>query len=107
MFDGSATSREPPALEIGPGAGGDAAGTDRAESEGFALVFVFEVHAFQFGLDRGGPVVLELVDGEIRIRTVPKVVVRAQAMTRALLGDAADISADALIAARRREAARK
>lgn len=59
------------------------------------------------GLDRGGPVVVELVDGEIRIRTVAEVVARAQVMTRALLGNALDLSSDALIAERRREAAQE
>jgi len=57
------------------------------------------------GLEHGGPVVVELVDREIRIRTLAEVVARAQAMTQALLGDAPDVSSDALIAERRREAA--
>lgn len=59
------------------------------------------------GLAHGGPVVVELVDREIRIRPVDAVVARAQAMTRALLGGAPDASSEALIAARRAEAARE
>ncbi len=59
------------------------------------------------GLERGGTVVLELVDHEIRIRTVADVIARAQAMVRELLGDSTDVSSDALIAERRREAARE
>ncbi len=59
------------------------------------------------GLEHGGTVVVELVDHEIRISTVPEVVAQAQAMTRKLLGDAADASSDTLIAERRREAAKE
>ena len=54
LFDGSPAPREPSALEIGPGTGGDAEWADRAEAEGLALVLVFEVHPAELGLDLGG-----------------------------------------------------
>ncbi len=56
------------------------------------------------GLGRGGSVVIELDGGEIRIRTVPEVVARAQALTRALLSDKPAGTVDAFLADRRREA---
>jgi AbrB family looped-hinge helix DNA binding protein len=59
------------------------------------------------GLERGGEVVIELDDREIRIRTIDEVVGRAQALTRRLLGGKADASLDAFLAERRREAERE
>jgi AbrB family looped-hinge helix DNA binding protein len=57
------------------------------------------------GLDRGGEVVVELDDREIRIRTVDEVVDHAQRLTRRLLGDNPNASLDAFLAERRREGA--
>ncbi len=57
------------------------------------------------GLDRGGEVVVELDDREIRIRTVDEVVDHAQTLTRRLLGDNPNASLDAFLAERRREGA--
>jgi AbrB family looped-hinge helix DNA binding protein len=59
------------------------------------------------GLDQGGPVVVELVDREIRIRTVAEVIARSQAIISDLIGDSPEASSDALIAERRREAMRE
>ena len=57
------------------------------------------------GLDRGGEVVVELDDREIRIRAVDEVVDHAQRLTRRLLGDNPNASLDAFLAERRREGA--
>lgn len=56
------------------------------------------------GLERGGDVVIELADREIRIRTVDEVVAAAQALTRNLIGDKPEDSVDAFLAERRRVA---
>jgi AbrB family looped-hinge helix DNA binding protein len=55
------------------------------------------------GLERGRNVVLELDDGEIRIRTVPEVVARAQALSRRLLAGKPDVSVDEFLAQRRED----
>jgi antitoxin component of MazEF toxin-antitoxin module len=59
------------------------------------------------GLDRNGDVVIELDGQTIRIRTVREVVARAQAVTRAFLGDGLDTGVDAFLAERRRDAERE
>jgi AbrB family looped-hinge helix DNA binding protein len=59
------------------------------------------------GLDRGGAVMVELAEHEIRIRSLDEVVSRAQALTRRLLGGAPDASVDAFLANRRRGAERE
>ena len=56
------------------------------------------------GLDRGGAVVIELDDSEIRIRTVAEVIARAQALTRDLLRDKPEGTLDAFLAERHRQA---
>ena len=55
------------------------------------------------GLEHGGDVVVELKDGEIRIRTVDEVVSRAQALSRELLRDDPNASVDDFIDWRRRD----
>ncbi len=55
------------------------------------------------GLDRGGRVVLELDEGEIRIRTVQQAVARAQAMSRQLLAGKPGLSVDDFLAHRRED----
>jgi bifunctional DNA-binding transcriptional regulator/antitoxin component of YhaV-PrlF toxin-antitoxin module len=59
------------------------------------------------GLERGGDVVVEFDGRDIRIRTLDEVVLRAQALTRRLLGDRPEGSLDAFLAERRREAERE
>lgn len=56
------------------------------------------------GLDRGGDVIIELDNGDIRIRTVREVVTRAQALSRELLAGKADAGLDAFLAERRKNA---
>lgn len=58
------------------------------------------------GVEHGGRVMIEQDGAEIRLRSVAEVVARAQALTRALAGDALEASSGALIAERRREALR-
>jgi bifunctional DNA-binding transcriptional regulator/antitoxin component of YhaV-PrlF toxin-antitoxin module len=58
------------------------------------------------GVEHGGRVMIEQTGGEIHLRSVAEVVARVQALTRALVGDHTEISSDALIAERRREASR-
>lgn len=57
-------------------------------------------------LESGGPVVLTLVDGELRVRSVASAMAELQAQTSSFLsGDGASVSA--FLAARRAEAARE
>lgn len=53
------------------------------------------------GLEAGGQVVIELTDGELRIRSVDGTISRAQALTRTLLGSGAQTSVEAFLAHRR------
>ena len=55
------------------------------------------------GLERGGDVVVELEDREIRIRTVDEVVARAQALARELIGGKPGADVDSFLAERRRD----
>jgi bifunctional DNA-binding transcriptional regulator/antitoxin component of YhaV-PrlF toxin-antitoxin module len=59
------------------------------------------------GLEHGGNVVVELADREIRIRSVPEAVARAQAISKRLLAGKPDITVDEFIAERHREAERE
>jgi AbrB family looped-hinge helix DNA binding protein len=59
------------------------------------------------GLQAGGQVMIELTDGELRIRTVDETVARAQALTRELLGNAPDASVAAFLRHRREDAKRE
>src|SRR5580704_9138648 len=58
------------------------------------------------GLEHGGNVIVELADREIRIRSVPEAVARAQAISKRLLAGKPDITVDEFIAERHREAER-
>jgi antitoxin PrlF len=57
------------------------------------------------GLERGGEVVLEIVDGELHMRTVGQAMDRARAMARKLLRGKTTV--DEFLADRRYEAARE
>lgn len=59
------------------------------------------------GLERGGPVVLEVVDGELRLRSVAAAMDRARALTRQLTAGKRGHSVDDFLADRRREAERE
>ena len=61
----------------------------------------------QLGLRPGTTVMLEVVDGELRARSVASVMERARAMSRELLGDYAGSAVDDLIAERRWEFAKE
>ncbi len=54
------------------------------------------------GLHAGGAVVMELVGDEIRIRSIPAVVARAQALSHRILGDGPEGSVQAFLDSRRR-----
>ena len=58
------------------------------------------------GLERGGPVVLEIVDGELRVRSVAQAMARARALTRELTLGLTGVSVDDFLADRRRETER-
>jgi AbrB family looped-hinge helix DNA binding protein len=58
------------------------------------------------GLERGGPVVLELVDGELRLRSVAAAMNRARALTRKLTAGKRGVSVEDFLADRRRDAER-
>ncbi len=55
------------------------------------------------GLEQGGDVVIELDDGEIRIRTLAETIARAQAMSRHLLAGKPHVSVDDFLAHRRKD----
>jgi AbrB family looped-hinge helix DNA binding protein len=57
------------------------------------------------GLENGGEVVLEIVDGELHVRTVSQAMDRARALARKILGGKTTV--DEFLADRRREAARE
>jgi bifunctional DNA-binding transcriptional regulator/antitoxin component of YhaV-PrlF toxin-antitoxin module len=59
------------------------------------------------GLERGGPVVLEVVDGELRIRGVAQTMRRARALTREIIAGRSGLSVDDFLKDRRREAERE
>jgi bifunctional DNA-binding transcriptional regulator/antitoxin component of YhaV-PrlF toxin-antitoxin module len=59
------------------------------------------------GLPRGGSVVLEVVDGELRLRSLARAMERARALTRELVAGKDGLSVDAFLANRRREAGRE
>ena len=58
------------------------------------------------GLEKGGPVVLEIVDGELRVRSVAQAMARARALTRELTLGLTGVSVDDFLADRRRETER-
>ncbi len=60
----------------------------------------------QVGLDRGGPVLVRVEDGEIRIRTVRDSILRLQEQARRLFAGSGD-SVEQFIADRRAEARRE
>jgi AbrB family looped-hinge helix DNA binding protein len=55
------------------------------------------------GIENGGAVIVELNDGEIRIRTIDEVIARAQALSRRLLRNNPKASVDDFIAWRRHD----
>ena len=58
----------------------------------------------RYGLEKGGEVIVEDHGDRITIHTVDQAVAKAQAMSRALLGQAPGASVDDFIADRRRQA---
>lgn len=58
------------------------------------------------GIERGGTLLLETVEGEIRLTTLKERVRRVQALARELL-QGQDVSSEEIIEERRREAARE
>ena len=59
------------------------------------------------GLERGGPVVIEIVDGELRVRSIAQSMSRARALTRKIMAGKKGVSVDDFLADRRREAKRE
>jgi bifunctional DNA-binding transcriptional regulator/antitoxin component of YhaV-PrlF toxin-antitoxin module len=59
------------------------------------------------GLERGGDVVVELDDRQLRITTVRDAIARAQHLSKRLLEGKPDMSVDDFIAERHREAERE
>ncbi len=60
----------------------------------------------ELGIERGGTLLLEAVDGEIRLTTLKERVRRVQALARELL-KGQDVSSEEIISERRREVARE
>ena len=59
------------------------------------------------GLPRGGDVIVELGDRELRIRTLDEVIAQSQAIARRLTEGKPEASVDAFLAERRRDAERE
>jgi AbrB family looped-hinge helix DNA binding protein len=59
------------------------------------------------GLERGGDVIVEVVDGELRVRTVAQAMNRARAIARRIVGNNKAATVDDFLADRRGEAARE
>jgi AbrB family looped-hinge helix DNA binding protein len=59
------------------------------------------------GLERGGSVVLEVVDGELRLRSVAQAMDRARAISRKIIAGRQGFTVDDFLADRRREAERE
>ncbi|MHB8527883.1 MAG: AbrB/MazE/SpoVT family DNA-binding domain-containing protein [Caulobacteraceae bacterium] len=59
------------------------------------------------GLERGSSVVLEIVDGDLRVRSVAEALRRARATVRRLTDGRPGFSVDDFLAERRREAERE
>ena len=59
------------------------------------------------GLDRGGDVIVEVVDGELRVRTVAQAMERARAVARKIVGGKTGGTVEDFLADRRREIARE
>jgi len=75
-------------------------------SENGRITFPIAVRA-AVGLERGGDVIIEVVDGELHVRTVAQAMNRARAIARELLAGKPGASVDDFLADRRREAERE
>jgi AbrB family looped-hinge helix DNA binding protein len=59
------------------------------------------------GLERGGDVIVEVVDGELHVRTVAQAMERARAAARKIMGRKKGGTVEDFLADRRRDAARE
>jgi len=59
------------------------------------------------GLGRGGTVILDVVDGELRMRSAARALERARAISRDIIAGREGFSVDDFLAERRREAERE
>jgi antitoxin PrlF len=74
-------------------------------SENGRITFPVSLRA-AVGLERGGDVIVEVVDGELHVRTVAQTMERARAMARKIVAGR-KASVDDFLADRRREAERE
>ena len=72
-------------------------------SQNGAVTFPPDVRAAA-GLENGGPVVIELVDGGLQVRSIKQIMDRAREVARKIVGDQPGFSVDDFLADRRREA---
>lgn len=72
-------------------------------SQSGAVTFPEDVRA-AVGLENGGPVVIEVVNGELHVRSIKQVMDRARDIARKIIGDQPGTSVDDFLADRRREA---
>lgn len=75
-------------------------------SENGRITFPANIRA-AVGLERGGDVIVEVVDGELHVRTVAQAMDRARAIARRIASGKKDASVDDFLAERRREAERE
>jgi hypothetical protein len=59
------------------------------------------------GLERGGDVIVEVVDGELHLKTVGQAMERARVIARKIVSDKKGGTVDDFLADRRREASRE
>ena len=74
-------------------------------SENGRITFPASIRA-AVGLERGGNVIVEVVDGELHVRTVAQAMERARAIARKIAAGKKGASVDDFLADRRREAER-
>jgi bifunctional DNA-binding transcriptional regulator/antitoxin component of YhaV-PrlF toxin-antitoxin module len=75
-------------------------------SENGRITFPLGVRA-EAGLERGGSVIVEVIDGELHVRSVARAMERARALSRGILSGKKGVSVDDFLAERRREAKRE
>jgi len=71
-------------------------------SDGGQITLPLDIRA-SLGLERGGPVTLEIVDGDLRVRKAPHSMDHARALTREIVAGHPGVSVDDFLADRRRE----
>lgn len=75
-------------------------------SENGRITFPIDLRS-EVGLERGGNVIVEVVEGELHIRSVARAMERARAVSRRIMRGRKGVSVDDFLAERRRETERE